>query len=864
MPSDPAEPLLKEHVDEATISKAAWILEDAVFGKNCDYYPEGPEAREYHIKCQKAEKLYTWALLGLVMLSVVEVPSWCRCHVFKWQFLTGAQRCDIVEPGAPDDAVIFLSGIPYIPPGYGALAELTCMAIVLRKFLMQWAQETRFFQSVSPSYHYGDRTEILIGIFITLLGFADCTMFFMFRNHFRIVLITRSGLLLMLPSVRNLARIAFAVIWEVCSIMAFLFGTILMFAWVAVTLFHDFNTRNIEGVMIDEGFHTFSSAVYSMFLASVTEEGFIDHFLPTFTAFRVTGFLWLFFLVLVHLLLLNLVLDTLVAGYVRVTEEDMKEGAWNQADGVLRSFAEVCAASTDGSLELSKQGFMLLLAELGRSPYVRKVTPNIAAKFFEAVDSDGSGLINQEEFIEICKVMNYDFWITRYDSKFKDKHPAIWNSRPHVWFRDFYEREPQEGSRSWCGNFDSLMNWVLLINFGMIIVESYYDLQDWPEPTVLGSLELWFSAVYISELLLKLSVISWAHFWSMGSNQFDFFTTIILCANTALSASQTLDNLFHVDSRYANMLRVLRLLRVLKTVKRLEEVRFLTATIMRIVQLSREIMTLLAVIIFIFSQISVQMFGGLLYIGNPRLEGTEYKENNWYVINYNDFPMAFATWFVSLLVEFTPVLAEVLNDVAPIKYEWMIILFYYFTAVAVVFELVQAFTIEAFVSLYERKHEPASELFLGWNTIEEDFQAIGYRIHHCAIGGRGLKWDEALQEAFEKMFEKMDESNGEGESYASEEQGSELGSATMEKSSSHTHGSKAESGSRLQRARQSTESEGARKAMSILDFAHIGHLTEEEVQRLEAMSTARHGRRKSQNHWLKDPDGKQRSPSGDN
>ena len=35
------------------------------------------------------------------------------------------------------------------------------------------------------------------------------------------------------------------------------------------------------------------------------------------------------------------------------------------------------------------------------------------------------------------------------------------------------------------------------------------------------------------------------------------------------------------------------------------------------------------------------------------------QENNWYVINYNDFPMAFATWFVSLLVEFTPVLAEV-------------------------------------------------------------------------------------------------------------------------------------------------------------------------------------------------------------
>lgn len=297
MPDDPKlpahlkQPFLGTCCDQRkreSIATAAWILEDAVSGnRNPDEkYPteshEQPkEAREFHIRVQRAEKLYEWALLGLVVLSFVEVPSWCRCHVAPWQFLSGADRCY-----APDNAMIFLSGIAYFPTGYGVLVECTCMSIVLRKFLMQWEQERKFFKPIQA--RYGDYFEIWCGIIITCLGFVDCFVFFFFWSHTRIVLITRSGLLMMLPSVRQLAKIAFSVIVDVCSIMLFLLGTILMFAWVAVTLFHDYRIRNVEGVMIDDGFKSLPNAIYSMFLASVTEEAFIEKFLPTFTAFRVT------------------------------------------------------------------------------------------------------------------------------------------------------------------------------------------------------------------------------------------------------------------------------------------------------------------------------------------------------------------------------------------------------------------------------------------------------------------------------------------------------------------------------------------------------------------------------------------------
>jgi hypothetical protein len=377
-----------EHVP-GSIGKAAWILEDAVFGNTCEVYPDDREARRFHLKVQYSEKCYEWALLGLVVLSFLEAPTWCSRHTNGWDWVDGSERCQ-----APDNAMIFLSGLTYVPPNWGIIIELACMAVILVKFVMQHIREIRYFaplfykerrEEKKEPVRYLEYWEIRFGMTIVFLGFLDCAVFAIFRNHTRIVLVTRSGLLMLLPSVRNLTRVAIEVIFDVSFIMVFLGGSILMFAWVTVTLFHDYRNRNVEGEKIDEGFTSFPTSVYSMFLASVTEESFIEIFMPTFTEFRITGLLWLFFLVLVHLLLLNLVLDTLVAGYATVSEKKIDESAMNQAAGVLKAFAECSSKSEDaeGDMVVSKQGFLQLLAELGNSPYLGSINGEIANAFFQ-------------------------------------------------------------------------------------------------------------------------------------------------------------------------------------------------------------------------------------------------------------------------------------------------------------------------------------------------------------------------------------------------------------------------------------------------------------------------------------------------
>ena len=49
--------------------------------------------------------------------------------------------------------------------------------------------------------------------------------------------------------------------------------------------------------------------------------------------------------------------------------------------------------------------------------------------------------------------------------------------------------------------------------------------------------------------------------------------------------------------------------------------------------------SLLAEVVFFFTTLGVNLFGGVLYKGNPGLEHTEYEEKHWYVFNFNDTPM---------------------------------------------------------------------------------------------------------------------------------------------------------------------------------------------------------------------------------
>lgn len=720
------------------IDKAAWLLEDATHGmlEGIEYPEDLVEARTDLFEVLKADKVCSKAVFGLVLVTIFEVPSWCLTDINVWTFMAGEDRCP-----TPEGATLYLSGITYIPPGMTLIIEMLCVLCISRKCMLEYQLETKYFSEGC----YRNIQLIKFGIAMCGLHVVDTIVFGVFRPSFRIAFFARTGFLCCLPSVRSLAHCVMAVLNEFLSVAIFLVSTMIFFAWVAVTIFDDIKEINDDGVPVNKGLDTFGAACYTMFVAGTTDD-FVDAFLPSFVAYRQAGILWLVFLVIVQLLFLSLVLDTLVAAYTNYSEEVAEEKFKGQVKGIINSFKSLTeAVCTPGETEITKADFVDFCMSVSQSPRMPNISEETAGIMFQALDTDGSGHMSQDEFCDICGIYAYSFWVTKKNSNLEVWMPAVWNNVKFKKFRATVED----------GTFNTFMTCILGLNFILVIAESVYDLHNWTEPSYMSQLDIVFSLAYAGEVFANLSVWSFEEYWSETANQFDFWTTWLLLSTTLLKGEL---------SRYANLLRLLRLLRVLKQLKTLKSVQFMIRTIQQLVVMSKDILTFLGVVVFFFTSLGVQCFGGLLYDGNPALAGSEYLEAKQTVLNFNDVPMGFALWFVMLLCEYVANFADAVDRTSDIPGAWLLFPIFYVSAVSIVFELVKAFTIEVFIDLHEKKDDPPEPDFEGVDEICAEFHSRGEALHWRAIGDTSKR--EMLREAYKEFLEEEEEhKHGHGEGH---------------------------------------------------------------------------------------------------
>jgi len=737
----------------------------------CSRYPDSIiEARQAYFQAATAEVLYKRALVGMLVLSIFEMPAWCGQQDVSMFSGTGG-RCASTDRG--DE--VMLSGLWYIPPGWGIVVECILMGALAKKFIRQQRLQVVFFEPMTPRQEYYKLSHIRFGLAMLLLELADCVFFVLFKPRFRLAFLARTGYLCLLPAVVNLAKLVYSCLWEFFSIASFLIGAILLFAWIAVMIFDGVDTGAEE-------FRTFPKALNSMFVAGVSED-FVAVFLQSYTTYRWVGLLWLIFLVIAHVLLLSLVLDTLTAAYMLFSEEEAKEVAERKVKGILKVFKTVLVATTGAApspgscLEIPRADFLQFIKEYGTSPKVDSISEERAEIMFQAIDKDNSRYIDYEEFCGICRVIQYRFWCTRRQSVVASWFPGLWNSDAFQRYRVFVEgsrasaaagdAEDSAGSSPEDDadgdgdhpELDRLMNCVLVVNLCLVVAETACDLNKWQEPPSFESLELVFSLIYLGEVFAKLSVVSFGEYWSYGSNQFDLFSTVVLLV------SSLLERIVEGDiSTYANMLRLLRLLRVVKNLMNMPSVKFMVKTISKLLATAQEMVTLLGVVLFFFTNLSVQVLGGELYEGNKKLEGTEWLEEHWIALNCNDVPMAFGVWVVTLLSEYQPKFPDAVAQVSSFSLSWTMFPIFYVVGVSIVFELVKAFTIEVFVTLYKgkgaRPKESARDVL---GECKQGFkQALAVRgevLHYSSSLNESAQ--EAMQEAFDHLDSKARQKAGE-------------------------------------------------------------------------------------------------------
>jgi len=685
--------LLEDTERSEGISKAAWQLEDAMNGRLVKDYPSDLKAREAYFDWASANRLYAISLSFLYLVSMMEVPPWCDNTSNFWTFMDSSTRCQVEGVRSED---LLLSNVPYLPPAWSLVIEGVLVYQIGVKLLQERNLQVQHFSPLHVEY-FGPNNDKLIaaGLAMVALEVADMVVFILMRNPFRIAFIPRTAFMVFLPQVLVLFSSIITVIQEFVTIAVFFVSGILLFAWIATMLF-DGIEGEIYGEQVVEGLDSFSKSVNTMFVAGATDD-FFEMFRNSYTKYRVTGILWLIFLVIVHVLLLSLVLDTLVSAYTKLTEENEEEGNKEKVDGIQQAFETLAQTISDGGNEVSKDTFMEFAAEFSKSPRTTDISEVQARIIFTKIDKSHNDSIDQKEFFKICGAMQLKFTVTTKDSPVKEVVPWLWNSRYFVKLREWVDN----------GQFDNwFMNTVLMINLTLVVIETTYDLNHIGEPSYCKKLELIFSFIYLTECGLKLCVWSWEEYHSLIANTFDFITTWLLLGSSVLEeVAGSAGSL----KRYMNVLRLLRLVRVIKQLKKIPKVIFMVSTITRLVTEAKDILTLLLVVMYFFTMLSVQLFGGLLYKSHPALQESEYKEANFWVLNFNDFLMAFGVWVVMLLCEYKAEFTDAIARTSHIPFSWSVFFIFYVFAVSIIFELVKAFTIEVFVTLHQENHEKEKE-----------------------------------------------------------------------------------------------------------------------------------------------------------
>ncbi|GLE00930.1 hypothetical protein PINS_up009727 [Pythium insidiosum] len=202
-----------------------------------------------------------------------------------------------------------------------------------------------------------------------------------------------------------------------------------------------------------------------------------------------------------------------------------------------------------------------------------------------------------------------------------------------------------------------------------------------------------FSLAYLIEMVLKMSSRGFGRYFARPKNMYDCVVTLIIFT---AEISIHLHHMGGDEWEWIKLLLLLRFLRCLRLLVALRSISTMFGIVVRLLPAFTTLYGMLGIVLLEYAAVGVQLFGGKLSLGDPRLKNTLFGTSNYYANNFNDMASAMTTLFEVLLVNNWNVIME---GVEAVTSRWSRIYFisFYFVAVIIVFNLVVAFVVEAYI-----------------------------------------------------------------------------------------------------------------------------------------------------------------------
>ncbi|XP_062217754.1 two pore calcium channel protein 1 isoform X2 [Phragmites australis] len=515
---------------------------------------------------------------------------------------------------------------------------------------------------------------------------CDILVFMFSPGPFRVAPYIRVVFLIMtIRELRMCAVTLVGIVGTYLNVLALSLLFLLFASWLAYVIFED----TPQGKTI---FSSYSATLYQMFVLFTTSNN-PDVWVPAYKSSR-----WYSLFIVVYVLLGVYFLTNLILAVIYDSFKEQLAKQLARMDSIRKSILQKAfdLIDTNGQGYLNKEQCISLLDELNKYRSLPKTSREDFELIFTELDQSGDFKVTSEEFADLCNTIAIKFQ--------KEPPPSYLEKYP-----SFYHSPQCERLKSFVRSrlFEYIVVFILLVNLIAVIIETTLDIENSSSQKVWQEVELVFGWIYVVEMALKIFSLGFGTYWMEGQNKFDFAITWTIFIGETLTFAFPSKLSFLSNGewiRYLLLGRMLRLTRILLQVRRF---RAFVATFFTLMSSLLPYLGIVFCILCVYCSIGLQIFGGIVYTGNPKLEETDLFSNDYLLFNFNDYPSGMVTLFNLLVMGNWQVWMESYAHLTGSSWSLIYFVSFYLISVLLLLNLIMAFVLEAFFA--EMELEKAGE-----------------------------------------------------------------------------------------------------------------------------------------------------------
>ncbi|CAM6046974.1 unnamed protein product [Sphagnum compactum] len=632
--------------------------------------------------------LWSLDMAVLLLLNFFEVPLWC-----KEEF---PDPCGNREK-------FYLGGLPYLTRTQSLILELVSWMVlaVYTLYPITFTGNKLFWKSRL------DNVKVIL-----LVVLAADTIFnafyvapwgpidnipFRLAPYIRVIIVAIS-----IRGLRDCMRTLMGIIPDFLNIAVLLLLFLLFSSWLAYVLFED----TAQGKTV---FTSYGATLYQMSILFTTANN-PDVWMPAYQVSRYTCVFFILYILFGVYFITNLVLAVVYDSFKGQLAKNMVEMDKKRQSGLNVAFG-ILDEQSKGYLEIAQCA--QLFKELNTYRTLPKIADEDMQDIFYALDDSGDFKINKEEFADLCSAISLKFEKAE-EPAYIEHFPRIYNSKNFKELKQFVRSK----------HFEYIIMGMLLANLVTVIIETTLDIQNSSSQYIWQDVELALGWLYVVEMVLKVVAYGFHNYWRSDQNRFDFVITVTVVVVETLTFILPSSQSNNEEIRYLLIARLLRLTRLLVLV---EQYKVLVSTFFKLIPSVMPYLGVTFCSMCLFCILGNQVFGGLVYAGNPKLPGSEIAINDYMVNNFNDFPSGMVTLFNILVLGNWQVW---MDGYAQLTGKWWTVFYFwgfYVLGVLFLFNLVAAFVLEAFfaeIELYSSQDSPGNEDLDGQVAINGNVQTL--------------------------------------------------------------------------------------------------------------------------------------------